>query len=142
MVEGPSAVFAAVEEILVASAAETSAVFATEVWTAFTAVTLVDFVAILATATDLTLASSPIGDTRTGTDMARGGALTRTTVRTIPTTTRTIAMTLLIIIIGAIAAIETVVTIVMRTHVDPMTKVGRPGLRTQACPRAPVVLIM
>jgi hypothetical protein len=92
-------------------------------------------VAILATATDSTLASSPIGDTRTGTDIARGGVLTLTTIRTTPTTTRTIAMTPRII--GAIA---TVATIDMRTHVEAMTKVVRPGLRTQVCPKSLVIL--
>jgi hypothetical protein len=120
-------------EALVAFAVEASKVFTAE---AFAEVaSLVDLVSLVMV-TDSALVSAPIGDTRTTTDMDRGGILTLTMIRTIPTTTRMVLMTLGTTAILATIATAAIIAMRMIIRANPITKMLRQSLRAQMFPKA------
>ena len=140
-------------EILVDSAAEPEdsmgaealAAFAVEASTVFMAegfaevASLVDLVSLV---TDSALVSAPIGDTRTTTDMVRGGALTLTTTRTIPTTIRMVPITLGIIPILATIATAAIIAMKMIIRANQIAKTLQQSLRAQMFPKTLLSIIM
>jgi len=131
-------------EALLGFAVEASTVFVVEALAGFADVPSLVDLASRVTAMDSvsTLGSGRIGDTRISMDMARGGPLTLTTIRTIPTTTRTVLITPRIIATLAITATAAIIAMRMLIPVNQITKMLRQSLRAQMFPKALLSVIM
>ena len=124
--------------------AEAMAVFMAEAMAVFMAEAMAVFtVEAMVTATDsvsaLVSALIGVGDTRITTDMARGEALTLTTIRTTLTTIRMVQITL-----GIIATLATTAIIAMKMIIraNQIMKMLRQSLRAEMFPKALLSVIM